>query len=388
MLGRGGTPSVPDSGEIEIDYVTLTLYYSGSTIANPEFVAWVDNNFLSNSSNTGQFFQTTQGLNWSSTSFATAERDPDDLKAIAINHREVWLLGETTAEVWYNSGDDFPFDPIPNAFSEWGTVAPFSVARAGRSLLWLSRNKEGGGQVVMTQGYQVAPVSTPQIDWIISKYDTTSDATAYSIQVSGHLWYVLSFPTAKATWVYDLTTKAWFRWGSGGSKTPSGEGMSQPPSRHRGHVHAFDGRDHFLGDWENGNLYKLNVDTFDDNGSRIYRVRTSMRIHGGMFDETSSRNKVFYHAVEIEVNTGADVLGDFSTESEERSRVGLSWSDDNGFTFTDTVWRYVEQTGKESIRLRWQQLGSSRERIFRLETDTDRDLVIVDANIEATLGAI
>ncbi len=389
---RGSSGSA-ETGELEIDYITVNVYYVGSSVSSPEYIVWVDNNFLSNSGSTGEFFQTTQALKWNLINFATAERNPDNLKAIVINHREVWLLGDTSTEVWYNSGEDFPFDPIPNVFSEWGIVAPFSAARAGKNVLWLSRNKEGGGQVVMSKGYDVSPVSTPQIDWIIGKYDTISDATAYTMQISGHLWYVLSFPTAKATWVFDLTTGAWFRWGSGGSKSPSGEGSSQPPSRHRGHTHAFDGRDHFLGDWENGNLYKVNVDTFEDNSNPIYRVRTSQRVHGDTFGfasrgaaKSGARNRVSFHAVEIEVNTGADVLGDFTTESEERSRVGLSWSDDNGFTFTDTIWRYVEQTGKEGLRLRWQQLGSSRERIFRLETDTNRDIVIVDANINATVG--
>ncbi len=388
-----GVSDAGQAGEVEVDHVQVKIYYTDTGPLTPEFVAWVDNNFLANSGGTGQFFQAAQALNWDPLDFATAERSPDNLSAIVVNHREVWLLGDTSAEPWYFSGEDFPLDPIPNAFSEWGIVAPFSAARAGRSLLWLSRNTEGGGQVVMTQGYNVAPVSTPQIDWIIGKYDVISDATAYTMQISGHLWYVLSFPTAKATWVFDLTTGAWFRWGSGGSKPPSGEGSSQPPSRHRGHVHVFDGLTHFLGDWENGNLYKINVDTFEDNNNPIYRVRTSQRIHGDTFGFTgrtaakaNARNRVSFHAVEIEVNTGADVLGDFTTESEERSRVGLSWSDDNGFTFTDTIWRYVEQTGKEGLRLRWQQLGSSRERIFRLETDTNRDIVIVDANIEATVG--
>ena len=51
---------------------------------------------------------------------ARGERDPDKLKNCAANNRQLWLFGETTTEIWYNSGNPMPFDPLPNGFIETG----------------------------------------------------------------------------------------------------------------------------------------------------------------------------------------------------------------------------------------------------------------------------
>ena len=49
----------------------------------------------------------------SGTDFATAERSPDDTVSMLVDHRELWLFGEHTTEVWFNSGDsNNPFQPL------------------------------------------------------------------------------------------------------------------------------------------------------------------------------------------------------------------------------------------------------------------------------------
>ena len=89
-------------------FSTITLGFT----ASPEFVVFIDSYFVINNKSTGQFYRSAlnDGDSWNSgLDFATAERDPDDLKAMIVNQRELWLLGEQTTEVWYNDGSDFGF---------------------------------------------------------------------------------------------------------------------------------------------------------------------------------------------------------------------------------------------------------------------------------------
>jgi len=57
--------------------------------------------------NSGQFFisGSYDVTAWDALDYATAEGDPDYLQAIISENRELWLLGKTSYEVWYNSGD-------------------------------------------------------------------------------------------------------------------------------------------------------------------------------------------------------------------------------------------------------------------------------------------
>lgn len=362
----------------QIDFINVKLYFTSTGALGPGSIVWVDNYFASNADNSGQWFITNNGAQlWATdTNFATAERDPDNIKAIAVANREIYLFGTRSTEVWYNSGDDFPFDPVPGVFSEWGIAATSSIARIGQSLLWLAQNDQGDGEVVMTENRRPTVVSGPHISYIINKYEKIDDAIGYTMQIAGHSWYILTFPAAGATWVYDLTTGAWFRWSSGGGT-----------GKHLGAYHTLIGHDHILGALTTNRLYKCRLNIFKDDGAPILRTRTSQRIHGGLFDNELSRHRVFFHTVEVEANTGADPIGATEVnENFEPARISLSWSDDDGATFTDRRWRPLGQPG-EVKRLRWQMLGSSRERIFRLETESDTDVIIVDANIDATVGA-
>jgi hypothetical protein len=56
------------------------------------------------------------------------------------------------------------------------------------------------------------PVSSLELDTAIAGYQRTAsitDAEALSFQLLGHTFYVLRFPSANATWLYDLTTDMW-----------------------------------------------------------------------------------------------------------------------------------------------------------------------------------
>jgi len=198
--------------------------------------------------------------------FATAESDPDPLVALAAHEGRIWLLGANTTEVWFQSGEVFPFNPQTRLAR--GCIAPASVAVAGDALMWLASDVNGRIQVVAGSGGQIVNVSTPALEFALGGAGDLSSATGYGYHQEGHTFYALNTPTA--TWVFDLTTKQWHRRG-----VWDGIGYA----RHEADTHAYFGGAHRVGSYRSGEVFTLDLDTFTDNGQNIRRERVAPVLH-------------------------------------------------------------------------------------------------------------
>lgn len=189
---------------------------------------------------------------------------PDIINWILCVHREVWLIGAfKTAEVWYDSGGAlFPFAIIPGVFIEHGTVAKYSVAKYDLEVYWLGLDAAGRGTVFMGRGYQAVPISTKAIAAEFTKYPTLSDAIGMVYKIGDHVFYVLQFPSANKTWVFDRSEGFWHEetW------TDPADGSE---NRHRMNCYAFAYNKCLCADWENGNIYEMSFDYVDDFGGPI-----------------------------------------------------------------------------------------------------------------------
>ena len=190
-------------------------------IGDPDFpgavtVGYVDGYFVFNEPNSARVWVTAlyDGASVDPLSFASAEASPDNVVSLIVDHKEIWIFGNNSTEVWYDAGQpDFPLAPIQGAFLETGCAAPYSVAKMDNSVFWLAADARGYGMVLRARGYQPERISTHAIEYAIQSYETISDAIAYTYQQDGHLFYVLTFPTADVTWVYDAATKMWHQRG-------------------------------------------------------------------------------------------------------------------------------------------------------------------------------
>ena len=91
-------------------------------------------------------------------------------------------------------------------------MGPLATQFVGGALIVLGSSQDGGAGEAWALTGQDVPVITPagvSLAW--GEYDITSDAYAYTYREAGRWFYVVSFPTAKKTWVYDHTTKMWHR---------------------------------------------------------------------------------------------------------------------------------------------------------------------------------
>lgn len=318
----------------------LTTVTNGWPSGGAVTLTWQDGYGIFDQTNTGVFwwtkaydFTNIPGLN-----FATAEGNPDNLVAAISDQTRLYLLGTQSLEVWYDAGlQNQAFVRIPGAVFPKGCAASLSPQRIDNSIVWLGTNPYGQTQVYQVRGASTPMIiSNPQMEYKLQQYSTISDAQAFTYQSEGHEFYVLTFPTAGVTWVWDASNREWHqRSTSGGAWYPQ--------------AYAFLNGTHYTLD-SSGNLLAIDSTATTDNGTAI--TRTIISPHLGKKHERLGIDFV-------------EVLGNFGT-GITAGTFTLSWSKDNGNTFPSS-WTYTitSTTTQRAYRYR---LGMSRDWVFKLTT--------------------
>lgn len=325
-----------------------------TAVSDPAFygadkVDFVDGFFLFNRPGTQQFYISLFGdVTFDPLDIASKSTYSDNLVTLAVMHREIWLFGALTTEVWYNTGEsDFTFGRMPGVYIEHGCAAKYSVAKIDLALFWLGQDLQGHNVVFAGRNYMAEQISTHAIEQALSGYSRVDDAIGFSYQQGGHAFYVLTFPTANATWCFDVVTGQWAQRGF-----LEADGTF---SRHRMNCHSFNGGRNLVGDWQTGLVYMLDPNAYTDNGATIEYVRGFPHISG------ADGNRVMFRQfiADMEVGNG---LPDDSAEPEIR----LRWSDDRGRSWGNWVVGSLGKVGEYLTSIQFQRLGYARDRVFEL----------------------
>lgn len=304
------------------------------------------------------------GKIWSPSDVKVKEGWGDDVVTVFADHRELWVFGRETSEVWYNSGNaDFPFERIQGAFVEAGCAAENSPAKFDNSLIWLGADARGQGMVWRANGWVPQRVSNHALEAAMQGYSRIDDATSYVYQDQGHTFYVLTFPTANKTWVLDAATNSWHEreWWDVNNGTPHAV-------RGRHYVFAF-GK-HLVGDWENGKVYQMSQALTDDFGSPIRRIRRAP----APWDED---NKTRFDRLSLILQTGAAAF----------PVVTLRTSNDGGYTWSNEIQNSLGDIGNYGKRVQWRRLGAARRRVFEVSITDSAPVAIVAATLDSQRGA-
>ncbi len=202
------------------------------------------------------------GLVWDAVSVAQVSESSNQILAMIIDHRELWLFGSRTTEVWYNSGNaDFPYQPVSGTFIEGGIIAPWSAAKLDNTVLWIGGDERGSGVVWRADGYIPKRISTHAVESVLQELPLMSDAIAWTYQQQGHAFYVLYLPHAETTWVYDVATNQWHERGIWDTNL-----IRWTP--HIGRCHTFIFGHHLIGDRQSGQIYSMSLDLHTDQIAR------------------------------------------------------------------------------------------------------------------------
>ena len=327
---------------------------------------FVDGYFLALDAATSTLYYSAlnDGTSWPALNIVQRSTAADPWVSMVVSDRKVHLYGATTSESWYNSGDALtPFVPVQGSLIQDGIAAPYSsVALVDNTRIWLTANTDGTGVVKRALGFLPQRISTHAIEHAIQNYEITSDATAWSYQEEGHTFYVLGFPTARATWVFDTTTGLWHERGWWDSALMRYETV-------RGRCHTYCFGKHLIGDRVGAGVYWQRVSTYQDvGGTDLRRMRQGPHL-------TNDDEWIYYPEVRLILETGV------ATPSVPDPQVMLQWSDDGGHTWSNEHWASAGLVGHYGQHAVWHRCGRSRDRVFRVVTSDAVPFRLLDMQV-------
>lgn len=342
---------IVDYGVNAVNQILDAGFPNGVTI-----VDYIDTYFVVSGDGSQRFYISANldGTSWNALDYASAESHPRKLLGHVSYHGEIWLFTEDCVEVWNNTGDiAFPFQSSGTTVIEHGCAAGQSIALGASRLFWLGLDGQGVGPVWMTSGYVPQRISNPNIEREIQSYDAdvgVSDALAFCYQQDGHLFYVLTFPAADRTWVYDIFSNQWHEraW-----RNP----LTDSQHRWRPSAVAFFNGLNVACDYADGRIYAIDLDYFKDDTDPIQRVRVTETI-------AKEQTRLFYNNVLIDMETGVGI------EDGSDPKVMLRWSNDGGHTWSNQRFTSMGAIGQTKSRVQFHRCGSGCNRVWEL-TITD-----------------
>jgi len=355
---------VPPNGFIAAADYGSTVNQLGGTFPGATSVAYLNGYFVYSASDLTpqQFFVSRLGdpADFDALDFASMEAGANAIVRVIVHAGEVWLVGMTGFEVWYNSGDaDFPFRRrLTGGVIERAAGNPRSIAQGDGSVFWLGLD----GIVYRSAGYQATRISTHAIEAIIAAAGWQYDCLGMSYTDRGHVFYVLNLAGPR-TLVYDCNAKVWHERAS--SADGSGGWL---PSALAPRNDAFGTT--VAGDPTSGQTYYLDHTVDTDAGVTVARKITLPPIYAGT-------NRAFCHRVEVEMEVGT---------AASNGPLTLEWSDDGGTNWTGFRTLSAGAVGDLRTRAYTTRLGSFRQRVFRLDFSGRRTVYAVDADISGGTG--
>jgi len=446
-----GPVSMADNGtQIFIACNPLSYIYNVSTavfaqITDVDFpgagsVGYLDGYFVFNEPDSQKFWVTSllDGTSVDPLDFASAEGYPDNVVALIVDHREIFLFGNNSVEVWYDAGTpDFPLARIQGAFMEVGCEAAYSVAKLDNSVFWLGSDARGRGVVYRANGYTPARISSHAVEYAIQSYGNITDAIGYTYQQDGHPFYVLIFPSAEATWVYDVSTQLWHE----RAGFENGQFV-----RHRSNCQMSYNNEVVVGDYEDGRVYAFDLDVYADDDQIQKWLRSWRALPTGQ----NNLKRTAHHSLQLDAETGIGlndypaydsedlatesgniivaefVQGYLTTQASDQlvteagdgndplvtqvqpaedyngyaletetytaapgydPQVMLRWSDDAGRTWSNEHWNSMGKLGAYGTRTIWRRLGMTekiRDRVYEVSGTDPVKIAIMGAELFVT----
>jgi len=310
-------------------------------------VDFQDGYFIWQKQNSGEFFiSDLYSTDIDPLEFATAEGSPDNLVGLKVAHRQLWLFGERSTEVWYNSGNaDFPFDRVQGSFSEKGCINKNTIVTANNTIFYVGDD----GIVYMINGYAPVRVSNEAVEYRISQADSTT-LCAFESNEEGHIFYHLVI--GDEMMVFDVKTQSWHNRKSYGIDRWRINSVQQVYSKRYG------------SDFENGKFYEVSLNINTEDGSVIKREAITAPIH-------SSAEFFTLSAIQLDMETGLSPIG-------EDDIITLEYTRDGGKNWSNKKTSTIGKQGEFTHRVIWRRLGRHREISVRIQTLTKASVRMIN----------
>lgn len=287
-------------------------------------------------------------LSWDALDFGSKESRPDNINLVKNIGGNVWLIGDSSMEIWANSGNpDFPFSRVPGGTVDIGTDAIHSFLDVNGIAIFVGKDEFGSGTVYAASGAQFSPVSTPVIDRRISEAGDLSKLTAFLYREEGQVFYCLTGGNLKTTLVYEVMSKMWHERAILGE---CGEFKQQIPR-----CHSFGFNAHLVGSRFDGKIYQQSLDYHSYADSPLVRERVYSHI-------AKENERLRFNSLNIGIEVG---VGNQEGQGSD-PKISLSVSRDGGKTWSQ--WRSISfgKVGKYNLDVTFRRLGIAKQMTFKI----------------------
>lgn len=356
-------------------YAQITdLDFPGQAAAGaPTFIVYMDGFFIVNDALTDNFFisDVENPTVWNALDFEAASTAPDNALAIASSNSLLWILGDETAQAYYNSGNaDFPYEGVLNATQEVGILAPHSIAESDDGIFYLATTPEGGRFIYQIKGQQGQVITGEEQEQFLSSLVSPEEAYGFIYKQAGKSFYVLQcgentgYPDANdtSTLVYNIRAGTWetrtlsdgSAWRAGGAGVLNNENL--------------------VGSRLAGRYLRLDLDVYTDAGQPIIRTRRTQVIH-------NMGQEIDYWSLIVDVQPGV------GNSSAPNPTLKMRYSNDAGQTWSNWLTESLGAAGQTGKRVSFDQLGRARNRVFELQLADACNLTIINAYADVELIA-
>ena len=378
-VASNGTPTelgdINGTGLVSMDHNVDSLvvvatpsayYYNGAfgQITDPDFtsrgaskVTFLDNWMIFLEPDSGRQFAADFGqvLNFNALNFATAESNPDNTIDLLSNQSQLCQFGTASVELAYNSGSSgYPFVRLPSGGKlELGALCANSAACADNSFFWLASDRT----VRRLSGITPVRVSTHAIEAVIEKFTTVADAYGFSFTLAGHVFYVLTFPTAARSFIFDITSGQWHE------RESYLQGRWAPIS------YAYCYGRHLVQDHATGRIGELRADHYAEWDKPQVASWTYPTIY-------ASERYAFHDRLQVNCQKGVGLIVGQGSDP----RLMLEVSDDGGMTFDFETSQSLGAIGEYNTVVAWDRLGQSDNRAYRCSVSDPVELTVIETN--------
>lgn len=348
---------------------------------------------------------------WLSTNTYTPGWDGAPTIALKCLREQIFNFTTESIEIFINDGTS-PYSRLPKTTVYIGLVAKESLCCLNDGFLFLGRGHDGETTVFFFDSYyNCQPMSDFSTTFQINLSGIElSDAYAH-LQYSsdGHIFYRLTIPALRKTFVYDLITKQWHTRSSIQPYQNSDGTIVHREFRGR-HYTDFNGM-HLFGDLYSGTIFVEDINTmFEGTQSNfIRRVRKSQRIN-------ENQQTIFLERLELDANpgyaylnnSGKTTLPSITWDQEFRytwdtspivwgtdeaslaysktPTLQLELSSDGGYNFRQAQNLNLGKAGDHGYRIRKDKLGSGKNYVVQFTLTDPTDLMIQSAWIKGDIG--
>jgi hypothetical protein len=291
---------------------TVTLSVPTGTVfpTTPQHVEFIDGYFIiTNGTMNAYASELFNGLLWNALATTPVQAFSDNVQNVVNLHQQLFFIKQVTSEVFYNNATatalGFPFSRMQGAVIDYGTPAPWTVAKGAGSAFFLANERDGDNAcfvgVVQLNGYTPVPI-TPQA--IVYKMGQSTDLSqcfgfCYSDK-EGHTFYQITNPVDDWTFLYDTTTQMWH-------ERSTATLIDDFVHRDNANCYVNAYGMHLVGDVNTGNLYEVNSKFNTDLGVPIISDQITQHII-----DNSSLEDVFIGELQIDIESGVG-LSDVSS---------------------------------------------------------------------------